>query len=119
MKVWIDFSNSPHPLLFAPVVARLGELGHDVVLTARDHAQTLALARERWPETRLVGTSSPRDRARKAVSVARRVLELRQFAVDARPDVALSHNSYAQVAAARATGVPDACIKRFVRLSRF
>jgi uncharacterized protein len=47
MRVWIDLSNSPHPLLFAPIERRLTEHGHEVLLTARDHAQTVPLARER------------------------------------------------------------------------
>ena len=45
MRIWIDLANSPHVLLFEPVVAHFEEAGHEVVLTARDHAQTLGLAR--------------------------------------------------------------------------
>lgn len=50
MKVWIDLSNSPHPLIFAPIARHLSDDGHDVFITARDHAQTVELAQERWPE---------------------------------------------------------------------
>ena len=49
MKVWIDLSNSPHPLFFEPLVADLRAAGHEPLLTARDHAQTVELARERFP----------------------------------------------------------------------
>src|SRR5262249_12426577 len=49
VKVWIDLSNSPHPLLFAPIARALEGRGHEVAVTVRDHAQTLELARERWP----------------------------------------------------------------------
>jgi len=41
---------SPHPLLFAPIARRLEELGHEVLVTVRDHAQTAELAFERWPD---------------------------------------------------------------------
>lgn len=107
MKVWIDLHNSPHPLLFAPVIRRLEALGHGVLLTARDNAQTADLARERWPGIAIVGASSPAGRVPKAVAVARRVHGLLRWAVRARPDVALSHNSYAQLLGARVLGIPS------------
>ena len=37
MRVWIDLANSPHPLLFAPVVRLLEEHGHEVLVTVRDN----------------------------------------------------------------------------------
>ena len=40
--------RTPHVLVFTPVVERLQREGLEVVLTARDHAQTLDLAREQW-----------------------------------------------------------------------
>ena len=101
MRVWIDFSNSPHPLLFAPIARRLGELGHTVLVTARDNAQTLELARERWPDVDAVGTETPRRRGTKGAAITRRARELHRWARAHRLDVALSHNSYAQIVAAR------------------
>jgi predicted glycosyltransferase len=106
MKVWIDLHNSPHPLLFAPVVRRLEVLGHEVLLTARDNAQTLELARARWPGVSVLGSASPAGRLAKGLAVWQRVTALRRWAVSARPDVALSHNSYAQIVAARELGIP-------------
>ena len=106
MRVWIDLSNSPHVPLFEPVVARLRAQNADVVLTARDHAQTLELARRAYGLVDVVGGESPRGRMRKGLSVAARARALFEVARRTRPDVALSHGSYAQVLAARAAGVP-------------
>jgi hypothetical protein len=106
VRIWIDLANSPHPLLFAPVARQLTEEGHEVVLTARDNAQTLELARERWPQVEVIGGQSPKDRAAKAAAIARRMDDLRRWALRVRPDVALSHNSYAQIVAARTARVP-------------
>lgn len=106
MKVWIDLSNSPHPLLFAPVARRLRSAGADVMITARDNAQTVELARERWPDAEVIGGESPKGRAAKAATIERRILELRRWAQARKPDVALSHNSYAQIVAARGLRVP-------------
>ncbi len=43
MRVWIDLTNSPHVLVMRPVIECLQAEGHDVEVTARDFAQTLAL----------------------------------------------------------------------------
>jgi uncharacterized protein len=106
MRVWIDFSNSPHVRLFEPVVRAFRAKGWDVVLSARDHAQTLALASERWDDLAVVGGSSPSGRAAKGRAVLVRSRDLARFARSARPDVALSHGSYAQIVAARSLGIP-------------
>ena len=43
MRVWVDLTNSPHVLVLRPVIERLQDQGHEVQVTARDFAQTLAL----------------------------------------------------------------------------
>ena len=106
LRVWIDLSNSPHPLLFAPIAADLERGGAEVSVTYRDHAQTAELALERWPDATLIGTPSPPGKLAKARAIGGRVADLRRWARGVRPDVALSHNSYAQILAARAIGVP-------------
>ena len=106
MRVWIDLSNSPHPLLFAPVARRLEAGGHEVHVTVRDNAQTLELARERWPEITLIGGPAPPSRVAKARAIGARVRSMMRWAGERRVDVALSHNSYAQAVAARALRLP-------------
>lgn len=106
-KVWIDMSNSPHPLLFAPIARRIEELGGSVVVTYRDHAQTAELTLERFPDAVLVGEGSPPGRARKAAAIGGRVARLGRWAWRERPQIALSHNSYAQLVAARSLWMPS------------
>jgi predicted glycosyltransferase len=106
MRVWIDLANSPHVAVVAPIAARLESEGHEAVLTARDHAQTVELARRRWPDVLVVGGESPPGRAAKGAEIARRASRLRRFALDRRPDVAFSHGSYAQIAAAWSARLP-------------
>jgi uncharacterized protein len=106
MRVWIDLANSPHVALFEPVVERLRAEQATVVLTARDHAQTLGLARDAFGEVQVVGGESPSRRIQKGLSIAERARALFRIARSIRPDVALSHGSYAQVLAARAARVP-------------
>ena len=106
MKVWIDLANSPHVRLVEPIVQRLREGGHEVLLSARAHAQTVELARQRWPDVRVVGGESPGGLARKARAIAVRAEALRRVAREECPTVAFSHGSYAQLLAARAARVP-------------
>jgi uncharacterized protein len=106
VRVWIDLANSPHVATFEPVVERLRSEGATVELTARDHAQTVGLARQAFGEIDVVGGESPAGRVRKGFSIAGRARALSARARRSRPDVALSHGSYAQLVAARAAGVP-------------
>lgn len=41
--IWIDLDNSPHVPLFAPIIRHYREQGFEVILTARDHSQTIKL----------------------------------------------------------------------------
>jgi predicted glycosyltransferase len=106
VRVWIDLANSPHVVLFDALVSALEPTGHEFVITARDHAQTRELAVLRWPDVRVVGTASPAERLRKVQQLMRRTRELAAFARSEQIDVALSHGSYAQLVAARLTGIP-------------
>ena len=106
MHVWIDLANSPHVATFEPVIERLRADGATMLLTAREHAQTVGLARRAFGEVRIVGGESPRGPLRKGLSIGARAYWLWQVARAERPDVALSHGSYAQVVAARAARVP-------------
>ena len=105
MRIWIDLANSPHPLLFWPIARELERHGHEVSLSARDHAQTVELAAARWPDVAVVGGESPSG-MRKAATIAQRVRALRRWAAERDFEVALSHNSYGQILAARTLGVP-------------
>jgi predicted glycosyltransferase len=66
----------------------------------------VALARECWPEVKVIGGESPGGKRAKAMGIARRSSALRAYARSARPDVALSHGSYAQAVAARSLRLP-------------
>jgi predicted glycosyltransferase len=106
MLVWLDMANSPHPMLLGPLADELGRAGHDVWVTTRDHAQTVDLTREHWPDAAVVGGPSPSSRAGKVRRLTGRMTALRRLAGERRPQVAVSLNSYAQVIAARSLGIP-------------
>lgn len=106
MRVWIDLANSPHVALFAPVVDRLEVENAEVLVTVRDHAQTLGLAQRSFPDAVVIGERSPPGVLRKGAAIGHRAYDLRRIASRWRPTVAVSHGSYAQVLAATAARVP-------------
>jgi predicted glycosyltransferase len=93
VRVWIDLANSPHVATFEPVIERLRAGGATVLLTAREHAQTVGLARRTFGEVLVVGGESPSGRLRKGLSIGGRAYRLWQVARAERPDVALSRRS--------------------------
>ena len=50
MRIWLDMANSPHPVLFRSLAPELERRGHDLLVTTRDHGQTMQLTLEVWPE---------------------------------------------------------------------
>src|SRR5581483_5284167 len=106
-RMWIDLANAPHVLVCEPIVKQLREEGWEVLLTARDHAKTVELARRRWSEIEVVGGASPQGRIRKGRAIGERAANLVRFARSARPTAAFSHGSYAQIVAARACRIPS------------
>jgi predicted glycosyltransferase len=105
-SVWIDLANSPHVLFFAPVVAELARRGVPVAVTARDFAQTVALAASFGLDAEVVGAHGGAGVRAKVTSLLERAAALRSFGRRVRPAVAVSHNSYSHALAARSLGIP-------------
>jgi predicted glycosyltransferase len=106
MRVWVDLATSPHVQILEPVIQRLRDRGHTILVTARNHSQTVDLARRHWPEVLVVGGGSPSSIFAKGSAILQRAEALRRFASSRRPDAAISHGSYAQIIAARLAGLP-------------
>jgi uncharacterized protein len=106
VRVWVDLGNSPHVALFGEVVDDLRQRGDDVFVTARDHAQTVALALKRWPDVVVVGGRSPTSVGAKAAAIGGRARDLARLLRNDRPEAALSHGSYAQALVAARLRIP-------------
>ncbi|WP_084300272.1 DUF354 domain-containing protein [Chitinimonas koreensis] len=106
MKIWIDLSNSPHVIFFRPIIARLRAAGHLVELTYRDFAQTRPLVEKFGLGGNCIGGHGGKSKLLKVANLCGRTLSLIQYARKHRFDLAISHNSYFQVIAAKALGIP-------------
>jgi predicted glycosyltransferase len=108
VRIWVDLTAPAHPVVFRPLVERLRAAGHDVEVTARDYAQTLALARRHGLQATEVGRHGGASRIGKLRSLTRRTVALLRWARPRRFDVALAHGSNDLALVARALGVPAA-----------
>ncbi len=107
MRVWIDITNSPHVVIFRPLIARLQARGHEVTVTARAFAQTLGLL-ERFgiPHT-VIGAHGGGGLGGKARAASDRTTALIRLARRERFDLAVAHGSTDQPIAARLAGTPQ------------
>jgi predicted glycosyltransferase len=108
MRVWVDLTNSPHPLVMRPIVERLRASGHEVTVTARDFGQTVELARRLGLEPTVIGHHRGAGRAAKARGLASRSLALARWARRRRFELALGHGSNDVTVAAAALRIPAA-----------
>ena len=80
MRVWIDLTNSPHVLVMRPVIELLREDGHEVHVTARDFAQTIALCERLGIEHTQIGRHRGERLGAKAMGLASRSAALVRWA---------------------------------------
>ena len=102
MRLWIDLANSPHVPFFKALAARFAEAGHEIEVTARDFAETVPLAHTAGFNAQVIGAHGGGQVSAKAGNLVGRAWALASWARKRRFDLAISHNSYSQILAARA-----------------
>jgi hypothetical protein len=107
MRVWIDLTNSPHVLVMRPVIERLQAEGHEVSVTARDFAQTLALCERFAIAHTAIGHHRGEHLTAKATGLASRSAALLRWARPRRFDIALGHGSNDVSVAAALLRIPS------------
>jgi uncharacterized protein len=108
MHVWIDLTNSPHVLVMRPLIEVLRSDGHEVQVTARDFAQTIALCERLRIEHTQIGRHRGERLTAKAAGLASRSAALVRWARGRSFDVALGHGSNDVSVAAALLRVPSA-----------
>ncbi len=107
MKFWIDLDNSPHVLLFAPIVRELESRGVRLVITVREFAQTQELARQHGLTFHTIGKHyGSASAVVKVAATLQRATALVKFAQGQRITAAISQGSRALVVAAKAMRLP-------------
>jgi predicted glycosyltransferase len=108
MRVWVDLTNSPHVLVMRPVIRALERRGVDVLVTARDFAQTLQLCERHGIACEAIGHHRGGRLAAKGLGLLSRSAALARWARGRAIDVALGHGSNDVTVAAALLRIPSA-----------
>ncbi|HVE58758.1 MAG TPA: DUF354 domain-containing protein [Pyrinomonadaceae bacterium] len=107
--IWIDVDNSPHVPLFAPLIKFYRDSGVEVVLTARNHAQTIELLENAGfgGSFEIIGKHYGKNKFSKVKGLLVRARELVSYIKNYKNIcVAVSHGSRSMVLAARWLKIP-------------
>lgn len=105
MRIWIDLGNSPHVPFFQALAPEFESRGHEILWTARDYAQTVALAGKAGLPVEVFGTHGGKGLVGKGRKFGERYFELARWADGKRIDLVVSHNSQEPLAVARRFGI--------------
>ena len=105
MRLWFDMTAPAHPLVFRPVIERLRGSGHDVLVTARDYAQTLPLLERMGIEHEAIGAHGGAQRHKKLAALVSRTAKMRKVATRGF-DLAVAHGSNDLALAAASARIP-------------
>ncbi len=125
--IWIDLENSPHVPFFVPIILELERAGCEVILTARDFAQTRELVERAGLNARIVGGEYGNSTAIKSLGLLLRALRLAWMMRGRKISLAVGHGSRGLLLAAKILRIPvlelydyeGASVRLFNRLSNF
>jgi predicted glycosyltransferase len=107
MRVWVDLTNSPHVLVMRPVIRALERRGAEVLVTARDFAQTLELCERHGIACEAIGHHRGGRLAAKGLGLLSRSAALARWARGRGIDLALGHGSNDVTVAAALLRIPS------------
>src|SRR4029434_4100541 len=99
MRIWIDLANSPHVPFFRSLADEFIHRNHEVVVTARDFAETVELATRAGFAAEVIGGHGGGRLSGKAGNLVQRAMALARWARSRDLHLAVSHNSYSQILA--------------------
>jgi uncharacterized protein len=101
-------SAPAHVLVLRPIIDRLRERGHEVVVTSRDYTQTQELLELHGMEHIPIGKHGGASRISKLMRLIQRTGRMRRFGRKQSFDLAIAHGSNDLAIASRMLGIPEA-----------
>jgi predicted glycosyltransferase len=108
MRIWADMSAPAHVLVLRPIIERLRERGHEVVVTSRDYTQTQELLALHHMDHTPIGKHGGASRVSKLMRLIQRTSRMRRFGRKRGFDLAIAHGSNDIAIASRLLGIPEA-----------
>ncbi|MFZ5974875.1 MAG: DUF354 domain-containing protein [Bacillota bacterium] len=105
-KIWLDITNSPHVIFYNPIIQKLKARGYEVVVTAREYAQTKGLLELFEIEHHMIGRHRGKSKLKKLMGLFERSNTLYKFGKDKNFDAAVSMGSQDLMIAARRLKIP-------------
>jgi predicted glycosyltransferase len=99
-RVWIDIDNPPQVQYLLPFRDAFEQLGHEVMLTARDYGITVGLLEEAGVKFRMFGTQFGASRASTGLGLARRSLAMLPSVARWKPGLLVSSSRSSALVAA-------------------
>jgi len=93
LNIWIDITNSPHVLFFNPIIKELRSRGHNVLVTARDFAQTIGLLDYYHIDYVQYGKHGGKNILHKVINLLKRSFYFYNYIKKRQIDLAITHNS--------------------------
>jgi len=106
MKVWIDACTGKHVRYAWAIANRLRSLGYKLILTTREHPDTVALAKMLGEEFTVVGEYEPTSIFTKLQASVKRELSFCKMFKEDGPDLSISHQSVEACRVAFGLGIP-------------
>jgi predicted glycosyltransferase len=109
VKIWYDACTGKHVRYAVAVAHRFRKLGHEVVLTTREHPDTLELVKLLNENFIVVGKYGLGSLSRKLIESTRRQLKFCRMFEKNPPDIGISHGSVELCRVAFGMGFPSIC----------
>jgi predicted glycosyltransferase len=107
MNVWFDISNSPHIMMWHPLISDLRKRGHQITITARPLANTISLLNQYNLSYTVVGKHYGKNIIRKIFGYPVRIYQLWRFLKKSKVDVSISQSSFHAPIVAFLLGIPS------------
>lgn len=107
MRIWFDISNSPHVNMFYDLIKELESEGHEIIITSRPLANTVALLDQKGLKHTIIGQHYGKNIIKKILGYPIRVLQLYQFLKSKKVDIAVSQSSFHSPLVAKLLSVPS------------
>jgi uncharacterized protein len=101
MKIWVDIANSPQVLFMSPIITELQKRGHALVVTTRQHSETVSLADHFGFSHTVIGVHGGGTLIGKGLAIVIRALRLIWFLRHQHIDLAVSGSSFSQALAVK------------------